>query len=122
MSGYYTLRGREVVPASDLMDWTRWFERGDWRVKQERAVRGQGPRVSTVFLGIDHNFLGGPPLVFETMIFGGRRHEYQQRYSTYDEAERGHRRALQLARVWRGGRRTKLRTLKKELTRSCGTP
>ena len=28
--------------------------------------------ISTVFLGIDHNFnLEGPPLLFETMIFGG---------------------------------------------------
>jgi hypothetical protein len=27
-------------------------------------------RVSTVFLGIDYAFLGGPPILWETMIFG----------------------------------------------------
>lgn len=47
--------------------------------------------VSTVFLGLDHNFGDGPPILFETMIFGGNFSEYQQRYSTWEEAEAGHR-------------------------------
>jgi hypothetical protein len=53
-------------------------------------------RVSTVFLSLDHAFhVGtekGPPLLFETMVFGlpdGA--EYQDRYSTWEEAEAGHR-------------------------------
>ncbi len=36
--------------------------------------------VSTVFLGLDHNFLGeGEPILFETMIFGGVHSDYQSR-------------------------------------------
>jgi hypothetical protein len=55
-------------------------------------------RVSTVFLGIDHNLSGkGPPLLFETMIFGGTHNDYQKRYSTYKEAEEGHKEACKLA-------------------------
>jgi hypothetical protein len=55
--------------------------------------------VSTVMLGTDHGFgMGGPPILFETMIFGGEHDEYQERYSTRAEAESGHSKALGLAR------------------------
>jgi hypothetical protein len=47
--------------------------------------------VSTVFLGIDHRFGGeGPPLLFETMIFGGPHDQSQYRCSTWQEAEHMH--------------------------------
>lgn len=55
-------------------------------------------RVSTVFLGLDHQFDDdGPPLLFETMIFGGKHDGYQERYSTWEEAEAGHKIALAIA-------------------------
>ena len=54
--------------------------------------------ISTVFLGIDHNHSGGRPLLFETMIFGGTYDQYQERYSTRDEAIAGHSKALALIR------------------------
>lgn len=46
--------------------------------------------VSTVFLSINHNFGEGSPILFETMIFGGDSHKYQERYATWDEAVAGH--------------------------------
>jgi hypothetical protein len=48
--------------------------------------------VSTVFLPIDHNHFspGDPPILFETMIFGGWLDEEQHRCSTYAEAEKMH--------------------------------
>lgn len=49
-----------------------------------------GAYVSTVFLGLDHRFGQGEPLVFETMVFGGPLDQEQERYSTWDEAEAGH--------------------------------
>ena len=52
--------------------------------------------VSTVFLGIDHCMTGGPPVLFETMIFGGVHADYQERYTTYADALEGHARALTL--------------------------
>jgi hypothetical protein len=47
--------------------------------------------VSTVFLGLDHSWGFGPPMLFETMAFwqeeGGRQ---QERCSTWAEAEEQH--------------------------------
>lgn len=58
-----------------------------------------GVTVSTVFLGLDHNFgWEGPPILWETMIFGGEHDQYQERYSSADEAEIGHERALALVK------------------------
>ena len=48
-------------------------------------------RISTVFLGIDHNWDGGAPLLFETMVFGGELDESQERCSTWEEAVAMHR-------------------------------
>jgi hypothetical protein len=47
-------------------------------------------RVSTVWLGMDHQFGDGPPLIFETMVFGGPLDDYQWRYVTEAEAIAGH--------------------------------
>ena len=54
--------------------------------------------VSTVFLCLDHAMFGGPPMLFETMVFGDGITEADdsivengmRRYSTWDEAEAGH--------------------------------
>lgn len=54
--------------------------------------------VSTVFLGLDHQFGQGPPLVFETMVFGGPCDGDQDRYSTWAEAEAGHQRIVERVR------------------------
>ena len=51
--------------------------------------------VSTVFLGLDHNWNGGPPILFETMVFGGPHNEYQERYATWDQAEKDHDRVVE---------------------------
>ncbi len=54
-------------------------------------------RVSTLFLSLDHSHVpGGVPILWETMIFGGEHHEYQERYSSYEEAVLGHQRAVGL--------------------------
>jgi hypothetical protein len=48
-------------------------------------------RVSTIFLGLDRRFEGeGPPILFETMVFGGKHDQYQERCATWDEAEAMH--------------------------------
>lgn len=50
-----------------------------------------GLAVSTVWLGIDHGFGSGRPLIFETMVFAhGRGGEFQTQYSTLEEARLGH--------------------------------
>lgn len=51
-----------------------------------------GGEVSTVFLGLDHSWGEGPPLLFETMPYvnGAWKEEHMRRYSTYSEALVGH--------------------------------
>lgn len=52
--------------------------------------------VSTVDLGLDHSFGIGEPLYYETMIFRHKNNQidfsdlYCERYSTEDEARKGH--------------------------------
>lgn len=93
MNDKYILNGHEVVPA-DLMTWSKWFEKSDRTVR--KTTIGDVD-VSTVFIGLDHRFGdAGPPLVFETMIFGGQHDEYQDRCSTWDEAEAMHAKACKL--------------------------
>ena len=53
--------------------------------------------VSTVHLVIDHSWGDGPPIIFETMIFGGWKDQAQWRYATETEARLGHRRACVIA-------------------------
>lgn len=47
--------------------------------------------VITSWLGLDHNWGSGAPLIFESMIFGGHRSQDLDRYSTLAAAEAGHR-------------------------------
>jgi hypothetical protein len=71
------------------------FEDSDYKVVAKRKFEG-GVEVSTVWLGLDHRFGAGPPLIFETMIFAPDPYPYadaQMRYSTLEEAQRGHDRA-----------------------------
>jgi hypothetical protein len=54
--------------------------------------------VSTVFLGLDHQYGEGPPLVFETMVFlskGNLSEIDADRYTTRDEALAGHKRFVE---------------------------
>ena len=88
MSEHYILEGHEPV-ATDLMTWARWFESNR---EQKRVALDQigESKVSTVFLGLDHSSGDGPPLLFETMTFGGALSDECERYTTWDEAVAGH--------------------------------
>ena len=96
MSNKYILKEHEPIFCDDLIKWARWFEKGIRRVAQTSKGR---ITVSTVFLGIDHGLDGNTPLLFETMIFGGKHDEYQERCSTWEQAEEMHKRACELARI-----------------------
>lgn len=91
----YILKDCVPVPCDDRSEWGKWSDTADRRVEQTEI---DGVFISTVFLGIDHNFIGrGPPILFETMVFGGALDEEQRRYATWDEAVAGH--AAMVARV-----------------------
>lgn len=91
----YILKGKKAIPECDLLKWAKWFETAKKHVANDFIGK---VRVSTVFLGLNHNFGVGEPILFETMIFGGKHDEYQERYCTWEEAEEGHKKALELVR------------------------
>lgn len=98
MQLYYKLDGHTPVPCTPE-EGLALLEDGVARSVAKTEIE-PGVRVSTVFLCIDHNFLGsGPPLLFETMIFGGPLDGYQDRYCTWDEAVAGHELAVKRARA-----------------------
>jgi hypothetical protein len=93
MADKYILDGKTPRPTADLMEWARWIETADRHIASDEV---NGARVSTVFLGLDHSFGQGDPLLFETMIFGGPHDQYQDRCSTWEQAEVMHAKAVQL--------------------------
>lgn len=90
---YYVLRNRKPVAVADVITWGIFFQNMDNR-RVARSVIEQPEHdpvtVSTVFLGMDHGWGDGPPLLFESMVFGGPLNEQCYRYSTWEEAEAGH--------------------------------
>lgn len=85
---------KAAIPCDDLDAWGRWFEKADRHVAQTKL---NGYRVSTVFLGLDHDFSGnGPAILFETMVFPGDSwgEVYCDRCSTWDEAVAMHEKAV----------------------------
>jgi len=89
---YYLLNGKETQPAT-LEQWAKFMQDGNRLILR---FIGREFEVSTVFLGLDHAWGDEEPVLFETMVFGGKHDQYQERYSTYEEAEEGHNRILQM--------------------------
>ncbi len=91
MSDKYILINKKPVAEPDLLAWAGWFETAERHVAKDQLG---DVKVSTVFLGVDHSFGHGPPLLFETMVFGGSLDQEMNRYSTWEQAEAGHREML----------------------------
>lgn len=96
MSNRYILdESNNPVECPDLMVWARWMETADRHVATD--VLPGGVKVSTVFLGLDHGWEEALPVLWETMIFGGPNSQYQDRYTSREDAVAGHAKALRIA-------------------------
>lgn len=92
----YILEGTKVVPTDDMNAWGTMFSSPTRVVaKSSEMIDGERIEISTVFLGMDHNFGDGPPLVFESMVFGGEHQGECRRCATWDEAVLLHREMCQ---------------------------
>jgi len=100
----------EPVAVTDIMVWGKWFERASRdrsRVLKQDFVEEDAPAdvsipgvvgVSTVFLGLDHNWsLTGPPVLWESLVSGTSLDGEMQRYTSRGAALAGH--EVLLARV-----------------------
>lgn len=74
----------------------------DWKARFELKTKIDKYIISTVDLGLNHQFIEGlPPLYYETMIFNSDDKNdnpfeyYQERYTTEEEAKEGHKKAIE---------------------------
>lgn len=97
MNNLYILnRKHEVIPAISTRQWTVWFS----DISNRRVAKtdiSSDVCVSTVFLGLNHNWSDSKKLlVFETMVFGGDYDGEMERCSTWEEAVEMHQRMVEL--------------------------
>lgn len=80
------------VPEPNLLKWGRWFQERDKARKVARTDIAEGVFVSTIFLGLDHNWSeDGPPILWETMVFGEPMNQEMNRCSgSREQAEAMH--------------------------------
>lgn len=87
----YILKDRTPVLIADegIEKWSEFINSDKRFVAQDNI---NGYLVSTVFLGVDHAFMDGKPVLFETMVFkeGDWGALECKRYCTWEEAEKGH--------------------------------
>lgn len=91
MTNFYILKDKKPVRVDDFREYVMWMENDKNRIIEHTEIGDI--LVSTVFLGIDHRMSfgpSGPPILFETMVFGGEFDQHQKRYSIYDKAKEGH--------------------------------
>lgn len=90
---YYILKDGRVIETSDGSAWGQWYhDHPEERIIVQTEIGDAW--VSTVFLGLDHNWMGkGDPLLFETLIQWKncpRLDMEMIRYATLDKAKEGH--------------------------------
>lgn len=94
---YYDRQGKKI----DMHAYAELHgDMGYKRVAEDTLPDGRW--ISTVWLGIDHQYGDGAPLIFETMVFPSKSNlldEYCERYSTEEEALAGHAHVLERLRL-----------------------
>jgi hypothetical protein len=100
---FYDMDGNVLT----LDEWAEMFEDTERRIVAQTDLPG-GCWVSTVLLGLDHNFMdpGNPPIIFETMVFASRENMADldcRRYATKEEAQEGHAAAVTRWTGWTPG-------------------
>lgn len=100
MSRYYILdENRNPVPEPDVTVWGKWMQahsKGAITIRVAESFIGR-IHVSTVFLGLDHNFseAHSQPILWETMAFyTSGRSEQRRCYGTWTDAEAMHQRMV----------------------------
>lgn len=95
MNKYYDRQGHPLT----LQEWVALYETHEAEKRVAETTLPNGRWVSTVWLGLNHQFGNGPPLIFETMVFLPREADVGlgeeldcDRYSTEAEALAGHER------------------------------
>lgn len=93
--GYYDRSGNNI----SFRDWARlcaWDEKNDLNYKRVGGTTVGPYWISTVWLGLNHQYGTGRPLIFETMVFSKEESDLAcHRYATEAEAIAGHERVVE---------------------------
>ena len=103
---YFDRQGNSMT----MIEWAQMFENSTQAVNLRRVIATKVRHiwVSTVWLGLNHEWRDGPPLIFETMMFNRHkrdrnkhsgRFDFCDRYSTEEQARRGHHRVVQVLKA-----------------------
>lgn len=89
--GYYNKFGVRI----GRTEWGQLMQDQEYK-RVDMTTLPDGKVVSTVWIGIDHNWMDGPPLIFETMVFPEDSWSELQtkRYETLSDAVEGHRQTV----------------------------
>lgn len=108
---WYVLDERKNPKRATLEEYAAWLaSKGgeEYRVVDQTKITKE-ITVSTVFLGVDHNSGDGPPLLWETIIFGlcangcaCNARDFVERYSTFEGAKKGHEKSCKKAKALLG--------------------
>jgi hypothetical protein len=113
MSDHYILDENKNPKPANLHEWAKWFEGNRNRIVKQETVGDA--KVSTVFLGLDHSWGIGPPILWETMVFGGKYDQEQDRCSGgWIDALQMHERMVAKVREEYEGNKDDLTTTKEE--------
>lgn len=101
---YFDRSGKPLV---NTVAWAKLAEDPKYKRVKQTLIVGKGYEywISTVWLGLNHNFGLGPPLIFETMVFAKPDSmddsmdvtdgEWMDRYSTEAQAVKGHKKMVE---------------------------
>jgi hypothetical protein len=92
----FWLLGDDRIPyqCDEIEIWARWLGQEEKRRVAKTII--QDTLISTVFTPQFVLPSLGTPYLFETMILGGLHHGWTNRYKTWDEAVKGHEKAVEL--------------------------
>lgn len=97
LRGHYILDGQEPIEITDIMVWGDWMQHNRCHVDYDEIGVFV---VSTVFLAVDHSYgRYEKPMLFETMAWLSSEEISMTRCSTWVQAKRMHRHALQRYRI-----------------------
>lgn len=92
---FYILENKRPVPV-EAVEYYQWAALNNTQRLWSDQIRDID--VSTIFLGLDCGFGSRTPVLFETMVFGGPDHLYQKKYISWEDAEKGHQRAVNMVK------------------------
>lgn len=85
------------IPINDLFKWATFMQISVKPINH--TMVDNNIIIITHFIGVDFDFKKkGKPILWQTMIFDGKHDQYQERYTSKEDALEGHKRAVKMVK------------------------